>query len=97
MLILLSRITEKEMVTGLLPIVIDSTRAPHLEYFMQFLQTVTKPRITFDEWTSFLAFQSVPVDLSVYDEDGACIYLNLVTLRSITMNHLFPFYLNVTQ
>ena len=67
------------MVAGLLPIVLDSSRAPHLEHFLRFLSTVSKPRVTFDEWTSFLSFQSVSVDLSGYDEDGACThYMSLL-------------------
>lgn len=63
---------EKDLVIGLLPILLDLNRAPHLDYFLNFLQSVSNPRITFDEWTSFLQFQQAcPVDLVGYDEDGA--------------------------
>ena len=63
---------EKEMVVGLLPILLDLHRAPHLDYFLNFLQSISNPRITFDEWNSFLQFQQqCPVDLEGYDEDGA--------------------------
>jgi hypothetical protein len=37
------------------------------------MQTCTHQRITLDQWDSFLQFQySVALDLSNYDEDGAC-------------------------
>ena len=63
---------EKELVVGLLPILLDINRAPHLEHFLQFLETISHPRINLDEWSSFLQFnQTCSVDLEGYDEDGA--------------------------
>lgn len=63
---------EKELVVGVLPIVLDLNRAPHLDHFLNFLQTSSRPRINSDEWNSFLLFnQQVAADLSDYDENGA--------------------------
>jgi len=63
---------EKETVAALLPIVLDSNRAPHLEPFLKYLQGCNHQRISLDQWDSFLQFnQSVKIDLSNYDEDGA--------------------------
>mmetsp|Transcript_12301 Transcript_12301/g.18639 ORF Transcript_12301/g.18639 Transcript_12301/m.18639 type:complete len:215 (-) Transcript_12301:151-795(-) len=63
---------EKEIVASLLPIVLDRNRAPHLEYFLQFLESCNHTVITLDQWDSFLQFQdSVGVDLAHYDDDGA--------------------------
>eukprot|EP01038_Epipyxis_sp_PR26KG_P004271 gene4271-6050_t len=64
---------EKEIVLGLLPIILDSNRAPHLELFLNFLQQAQQhQRITLDQWDSFLQFQHVvKLDLSNLEEDGA--------------------------
>ena len=57
----------------MLPLVLDLNRAPHITFFLDFLTTCTHQRITLDQWDSFLQFQSsVNLDLSNYDEDGAC-------------------------
>ena len=59
----------------MLPLVLDTNRAPHITFFLDFLQTCTHQRITLDQWDSFLQFQStVNLDLTNYDEDGACKY-----------------------
>ena len=66
---------ERDIIVSLLPIVLDMTRAPHLNEFVEFLNTLTgnAVRITLDQWESFLLFNStVKVDLSNYDENGAC-------------------------
>ena len=64
---------EKDTVAVLLPMVLDKNRAPHLDYFVEFLKVCSHQRITLDQWDSFLQFQyNVAVDLSNYDEDGAC-------------------------
>lgn len=58
---------------ALLPIVLDTNRAPHLDHFMQFLETQGDLRITLDQWESFLQFNhSVRLDLSNWEEGGAC-------------------------
>lgn len=59
---------------GLLPIVLDVNRAPHLPYFVAFLETTAaNQRITLDQWDSFLLFNDkVKVDLSNNEDDGAC-------------------------
>eukprot|EP01034_Spumella_vulgaris_P024489 gene24489-30840_t len=63
---------EKDMVLVLFPIVLDKNRAPHLEFFLQFLTTSTHQRITLDQWDSFLQFNHViKVDLSNHEDDGA--------------------------
>ena len=63
---------EKETVAALLPMVLDSNRANHLEPFLKYLQGCSHQRISLDQWDSFLQFnQAVKVDLSNYDEDGA--------------------------
>lgn len=65
--------TEKDVVVALLPIVLDKSRAPHLDYFLEYLGQCTHQRITLDQWDSFLQFQqAVALDLTNYDEDGAC-------------------------
>jgi len=59
-------------VIQLLPIVLDKNRAPHLEYFLEFLTSSSQSRITTDQWDSFLQFNNqVAHDLSNYEEDGA--------------------------
>ena len=67
---------EKETVLGLLPIILDKHRAPHLPYFIEFLSSpasAAHTRITLDQWESFLQFNdNVLVDLSNYEEDNAC-------------------------
>ncbi len=65
------------MVIALLPIVLDTNRAPHLTLFLEFLQTACtekeNQRINLDQWDSFLQFSStVKVDLSNHVDDGAC-------------------------
>jgi len=66
---------EKDTVAVLLPMVLDKNRAPHLEHFVEFLKVCSHQRITLDQWDSFLQFQyNVAVDLSNYDEDGACTF-----------------------
>ena len=65
------------MVIVLLPIVLDTNRAPHLTLFLEFLQTActekVHQRITLDQWDSFLQFSgTVKVDLSNHEDDGAC-------------------------
>lgn len=58
---------------GLLPIVLDSNRAPHLDLFMEFLDSQGDLRITLDQWESFLTFNSaIRLDLSNWEEGGAC-------------------------
>jgi hypothetical protein len=65
--------SEKEIIIGLLPIVLDTNRAPHLPHFIKFLETTAHKRITMDQWDSFLPFNAkVTVDFSNYEEDGAC-------------------------
>ena len=64
---------EKEVILGLLPIVLDINRAPHLPYFTAFLNQSNHQRITLDQWESFLQFQStVKIDLAGYSDDSAC-------------------------
>jgi hypothetical protein len=66
-------LTEKEIICGLLPIVLDKNRAPHLPHFLQFLEACAHQRITLDQWDSFLQFNAVvKEDLSNLEEDGAC-------------------------
>eukprot|EP01033_Poteriospumella_lacustris_P010721 gene10721-7632_t len=63
---------EKSLIMGLLPIVLDSNRAPHLDFFMQFLEQQGELRITLDQWESFLQFNSaIRLDLSNWEEGGA--------------------------
>jgi hypothetical protein len=58
---------------GLLPIVLDMNRTPHLDLFIEFLATLKDTRITMDQWDSFLQFNAnVKVDLSNHEDDGAC-------------------------
>jgi len=63
---------EKAFVVELLPIVIDSSRAPHLALFLQYLNTLPEnTTISADQWDSFLMFNSVvSLDLTGYDEDS---------------------------
>lgn len=69
---------EKEMIMALMAMVLDKNRAPHLDFFVEFLKTSAHQRITLDQWDSFLQFQhSIKLDLSNYDEDGACKFINL--------------------
>jgi hypothetical protein len=65
---------------ALLPLVLDVLKAPHLNYFLAFLDTIpANTRITLDQWESFLLFnRNIKVDLSDYEEDGAC---ELITRR----------------
>jgi Cullin binding len=64
---------EKDMILALMTMVLDKNRAPHLDHFVEFLKGCSHQRITLDQWDSFLQFQhSIKVDLSNYDEDGAC-------------------------
>jgi hypothetical protein len=61
------------MIVGLLPVVLDKDRAPHLNYFLEFLQQCNHQRITLDQWDSFLQFNhAIKVDLSNCEDDGAC-------------------------
>ncbi len=61
------------MIVGLMPIVLDKDRAPHLTYFIDFLQQCSHTRITLDQWESFLQFNhTVKADLSNWEDDGAC-------------------------
>jgi len=64
------------MVLALLPIVLDINRAPHLNHFIEFLNTCNEKihqRITLDQWESFLQFNNtVRVDLANHEDDGAC-------------------------
>jgi hypothetical protein len=64
---------EKEIILGLMPIVLDSNRAPHLPHFLQFLEAASHQRVTLDQWDSFLQFNAaVNADLGNLEEDGAC-------------------------
>jgi hypothetical protein len=64
---------EREVIIALLPIVLDRSRAPHLDNFLRFLQQSSSNVITLDQWDSFLQFNhTVAPDFSDYDEDGAC-------------------------
>lgn len=64
---------EKALIMALLPIVLDTNRAPHLDFFMQFLETQGDLRITLDQWESFLQFnQAIRLDLTNWEEGGAC-------------------------
>jgi DCN1-like protein 4/5 len=65
---------DKAFACALLPIVLDNKRAPHLDSFIQFLETLPDSvTITADQWSSFLHFNDeVLVDLTGYDaENGA--------------------------
>lgn len=67
---------------GLMPIVLDVNRAPHLPHFLAFLETTAHQRITLDQWDTFLNFNNkVNVDLSNASEDAACKYSTLSTLH----------------
>jgi hypothetical protein len=66
------RTIEKAIILDLLPIVLNNTLAPHLEYFLHFLNQCEHTRITLDQWDSFLQFtRTVDLDLKNYDDDGA--------------------------
>lgn len=61
------------MIASLLPIVLDVNRAPHLNYFLEFLESCGHTIITFDQWDSFLPFNdSVKVNLDGYKDEDAC-------------------------
>ncbi len=64
---------EKEIALALLPVILDINRAPHLNYFMEFLQQNTKiSRVTLDEWDQFYDFNCrINIDLSNYDADSS--------------------------
>jgi hypothetical protein len=82
---------EKEVISAMLPLVLDTHRAPHITLFLEFLGTSTHQRITLDQWDSFLQFQySVNLDLSNYDEDGACKYM-----KTCYFTRFFSFLLNI--
>lgn len=69
---LLTSVIEKDVVMALLPIVLSAQRAPHLNLFLEFLQTSSTVRITLDQWDSFLQFNNVVgLDLKNYEDDGA--------------------------
>ena len=67
------RYLEKAFAMELLPIVLDSSRAPHLSLFLEFLGTLPETMtVSADQWDSFLVFNaSVSVDMEGYDEDSA--------------------------
>ena len=65
---------DRDFVVALLPIVLDKSRAPHLDKFLEFLNTLPESAtISADQWTSFLHFnEAVTLDLEGYDaENGA--------------------------
>lgn len=56
-----------------MPMILSAERAPHLNYFVDFLQQCKHTRITLDQWESFLQFNSsINADLSNFEDDGAC-------------------------
>lgn len=64
----------REVAVDLLPIVIDKTRAPHLDPFLAFLREhPTLKDLTLDQWKTFVKFnQQVSLDSEGYNaEDGA--------------------------
>jgi hypothetical protein len=65
---------EKELAMALMQMVLDTGRAPHLTYFLDFLnQSSQHARITMDQWDSFLQFNhTVALDISNIVDDGAC-------------------------
>ena len=66
----------------MLPIVLDKNRAPHLPYFLQFLEVTEHQRITLDQWDSFLQFNAaVQEDLKNLEDDGACKYSFTILLH----------------
>ena len=89
MLIIINK--EKEMVSQLLPIVLDKNRAPHLDLFVDFLSKCNHQRITLDQWDSFLQFNhTIKMDLSNYEDDGACNNNNTTfTFNNIYFNVIF--------
>jgi hypothetical protein len=66
---------EKELVRELLPIVIDSNRAPHLDSFLKFLEAPESAEFThisIDAWDSFYVFnKNVHPSLVDYDTEGS--------------------------
>ncbi len=65
------------MIASLLPIVLDSNRAPHVTFFVNFLNEAATgtTRITLDQWDSFLLFNTnVKLDLTNYNDNDACKY-----------------------
>lgn len=65
---------DRDFAVALMPIVLNKNRAPHLDKFLEFLQTLPETTtITADQWSSFLHFnESVTLDLQGYDvENGA--------------------------
>ena len=64
---------EKSFVVDLLPIVLDTTRAPHLTLFLEFLATQPDTMaISSDQWESFLMFNTnVSLDMDGYDDSSA--------------------------
>jgi hypothetical protein len=64
---------ERDFVIELMPVVLDSSRAPHMELFLEYLGIQTdNMTISLDQWDSFLTFnEHVTLDLVGYDEDGA--------------------------
>jgi len=78
---------ERDIIMGLLPIVVDTDRAPHLNLFLEFLGSpeaeAAHSRITMDQWDSFLQFNlQVPVDLDGFEDDGACTYSYVTRART---------------
>lgn len=68
------RTIDKETIAMLLPIVIDTNRAPHLNEFIEFLglEECKHPHITLDQWTQFLQFEKqMNQDLSNFDDNDA--------------------------
>lgn len=63
---------DKSFVCALLPIVLDKSRAPHLDNFIQYLETLPDNlTISADQWTSFLQFnETVDLTLEGYDADN---------------------------
>lgn len=67
-------LSEKEIAIDLMRLVLDTNRAPHLDLFIKYLESRTKPNetINLDEWSTFLQFnQMVRLDLADYNEDNA--------------------------
>ena len=66
---------EKELVRELLPIVIDSNRAPHLDSFLKFLaasESAEFTHISIDAWDSFYVFnKNVHPSLVDFDSEGS--------------------------
>lgn len=65
---------EKELIIALLPMVLDTHKAPHLTHMLEFLTSgcPSTTRITLDQWDSILLFNSsIKLDLTDYDENSA--------------------------